>query len=87
MNVDKDVLQDYMSDVWRAADKAKDNADRLWEAFIDLTEQERLDYYAAKELRQKIKNEAKDAVEYADELAKVSRLLNGILNGKEKDGH
>lgn len=86
MNVDKDILQDYLSDVWRAADKAKDNADRLWEAFIDLTEQERLDYYAAKNLKQKIKTEVKDAVEYADELAKVSHLLNSLLNGKE-NGH
>ena len=87
MNIDNDILQDYLSDVWRAAYKAKDNADRLWEAFIDLTEQERLDYYAAKELRQKIKNEVKDAVEYADELARVSYLLKGLLNGKEKNGH
>lgn len=79
--MENDKLQEYLSDIWRAANKAKDNADRLWNAFIDLTEQISIDYYAAKNLKQKIRIEVKDAVEYADKLAKLCHELNNLLNG------
>ena len=81
--MENEELQEYLSDIWRTAYKVKDNADRLWNAFIDLQEQISVDYYAAKNLKQKIKTEVKDAVEYADKLAKLCRELNDLLNGDD----
>lgn len=79
--MENDELQEYLSGVWRKARKTMDEADRLWNTFIDLEKQIHVDYYAAKTLKQKIKTGIKDAIEYAYELNELLHELNDKING------
>ena len=49
MNTDK--LQEHLSAIWRTADKTMDSADEIWNMFVNLVEQESVDYIVAKTLK------------------------------------
>lgn len=85
MNIETETLNDDLTQIWRTARKAMNSADELWNIFVNLVEQETIDYYVAKTLRQSIKTEIKDAVEFADKLSELCHTLNRKLNEEEND--
>lgn len=69
-----------MSAIWRTADKTMDSADEIWNMFVNLVEQESVDYIVAKTLKKNIREEVKNATELADKLSGLLHDLNNKLN-------
>lgn len=78
MNTDK--LQEHLSAIWRTADKTMNSADEIWNMFVNLVEQEGVDYIVAKTLKKNIREEVKNATELADKLFGLLHDLNNKLN-------
>ena len=79
MNIETETLNEDLIGIWRTARKAMNSADELWNIYVNLVEQKSIDYYVAKTLRQSLKTEIKDAVEYADKLSELCHTLNRKL--------